>query len=56
MPWEYTVPAAFHLPQNELKIEDWEYTVTAAFHLPQNELKINALGIYCHCCIPFTTK
>ncbi len=97
MHWENTVTAAFHLPQNELKINalgiycpsciplttkwtenkcignilsqlhsiyhkmnwksmHWEYTVTTAFHLPQNELKINALGINCRSCIPFTTK
>jgi hypothetical protein len=56
MHWECTVPAAFHLPQNELKINALEIYRPAAFHLPQNELKINALGMYYPCCIPFTTK
>jgi hypothetical protein len=32
MHWKYTDPAAFYLPQNELRIKDWDYTATANFH------------------------
>jgi hypothetical protein len=50
MHWEYTVPAAFHLPQNELKSRIGNILpqpTSNTFGLRQNELKTAFLEDFC---------